>query len=190
LAIAILTVACGQRASEQQSDVSASSNSHLNVAPLVTIDLKPVSTLRRPLEFHWRISNAASEPVYVYSTLLRQPAGAEIDVDAQQSMIEIRFLRLQPIAVGVNSFPEAGFMQIAPNEAKEGRFQSAAPVAQVSKEIKPGNWRVRIRVAYGYEIESLKNALAQSLARGEEHPINPIVRWQKISYSDPVSVTF
>jgi len=105
-------------------------------------------------------------------------------------MIEIRFSRLQPMAVGVNSFPQPEFMQIAPGEAKEGRFESARPVGQGTKTIKPGKWRVRILVAYGYEIESVKNALAQSLTRGEEHPINPIVRWQKISYSAPVSMIF
>lgn len=190
LLVALLALACSRQAEERRSSAHPQPLTQGDTEPLVRIEVDPVSRLDTPLKLRWRISNGGARPVYVYSTILQQPAAAEINIDVAQRIIEVRLSRLQPISVGVNSFPEAQFMQMGPKEVKEGEFESVRPVNQEDPGITSGNWRVRILVAYGYEIESVKKALAESIARGEEHPINPIVRWQKVSYSDPVSVLF
>lgn len=189
--LSLIGFACGHRTGEQQASVQPQHPTEQDPSLVVQIEVNPNNKLGKPLELRWKLSNAGVKPIYVYSTLLRWAAGAEVEIDAEQRTIEVRFLRLQPISGGVNFFPEAEFVQVEPKGVREGRFNTFEPIGEESVErITPGDWRIRALIAYGYEIESVKKALAESLVHGEEHPINPIVKWQKIAYSDPVNVSF
>jgi hypothetical protein len=114
-------------------------------------------------------------------------------------MIEVRFLSLRTIEVAPNYFPKTEFIRIDPGQSKEGQFVSyyslerwidlstGRPLAK--RKVTSGTWMVRSLVAYGYEIESVQRALAALTASGTEHPINPVVEWQKVAYSHPVNIT-
>lgn len=173
--------------------------------PNVRIEVRPTVKLKSPLAMHWTISNVGTSPIYVYSTFLKHqwriPAFSYTDLDPAQRLIDIRFTQLKSLPGGINSFSDAEFIEIRPQESREGTFATNGPLEQETfysskgEEIKAakltsGSWTLRIVIAYGYEISSVNQALAESLSVGKEHPINPIVRWQKLAYSEPVSVTF
>lgn len=173
--------------------------------PNVRIEVGPAVKLKRRLVMHWTISNVGTNPIYVYSTFLqhqwRIPAFSYTDLDPEQRLIDVRFTQLKPLPGGVNSFPDAEFMEIGPQESREGDFATNVPVGQETfyspsgegmkaQKLTSGPWTLRIVIAYGYEIRSVNQMLAESLAIGKEHPINPIVRWQKLAYSEPIKVMF
>jgi len=54
--------------------------------------------------------------------------------------------------------------------------------------IEPGVWKVRASIAYGYELQPVEKAVKETLNAGQEHPINAVVRWQRVEYSDPVVI--
>jgi hypothetical protein len=170
-----------------------------NVQPTVKIDIDPIVKLNRPLNVRWQITNSGEKPIYIYSTPLKDTASADIQIDTEQKLIQIRWLRLQPIPVGIYTFPEAEFMQLAAKEFRGGVFISHTSLDSLIKNKISGNvmnkgaaiegvWRFQLLIAYGYEIESVKKAIEESDRKGDEHPINPVVRWQQVAYSEPIEV--
>ena len=80
-----------------------------------------------------------------------------------------------------------------------GSFVSDVPIGQLKDykvvgtkldelRITPGTWKVRAAIAYGYDVEPVQQAVKESLAAGQEHPINAVVRWQRVEYSVPVVI--
>lgn len=163
-----------------------------------TVQVKVDSPINHQLKMHWKISNLNTKPMYIYSSLLRRTSFVEINIDADKKMIEVRFLRLKLLELTPLSFPETAFMRLDAEESREGYFVSDISVEQIvernlvaidpvrekiKSRITPGTWTVRALIAYGYEIESVQNN------REKGHPIDPVVKWQKVAYSEPVSLT-
>lgn len=167
------------------------------ITSLITVWINPPLSLRRSdkLRLHWKITNKNHHPVYVYSSLLKQPPFVEIAVDASSRTIEIRFTRITSITPGVNYFPAADFEEIGTEQSWKGDYVGADAISsdllsgpdknrQDSSPILTGEWRIRAAIAYGDEIDSVQSAIKKSEANGDEHPINPVVNWQKIQYSE------
>jgi hypothetical protein len=172
-------------------------------APAMAIEVDETFELSLPLKFDWRISNSGSKPVYVFSTILepQNNAFAELSIDTKDRMLGVGFSR-SVVAVGFPpySFPKLQFKQIDPGQALNGRFTSDAPIAQLKDfrlvgtkldeiRLTPGAWRLRATIAYGYEVESVQQAVKVSMDAGQEHPINPVVRWQRVEHSVPLAIT-
>jgi hypothetical protein len=107
----------------------------------------------------------------------------------------VRFSRLEPLAVATKLFPAAQFIKIDPGKTEDGTYTSYGPskgclpidrteVAWLNFDYRR-EWDIRFLIAYGYEIESFKQG-----SKSNEHPINPIVRWQRIAYSNPERFVF
>jgi len=169
-----------------------------NPGPLVVTIAEPTLVKGR-LKFEWEIKNTAPEPLYVYSTLIEHAQLAEVVASAETHLVEVHFLRLKPLNILPYSFPEATFVEIPPGEVLRGRFASkfdlehvAAPDANKNdvKAVPPQSpWRVKAVIAFGREIESVRTKLEGMKAEGiREHPINPVVGWQKIVSSEPVAL--
>lgn len=200
LGIMLVGFACGTR-QQPPSSVQQEPSTKIDMPPVVEITLDPASRIDRPLVIHWKIINNGPGAIYIYSTPIERPFSANLFIDPPRQIIEVRWLQLQPIPVGINDFPEAKFLEIGPRASRGGVFKSYVAVKNLvtyksadstirEERVAPGSWKIQLLVAYGNEIDSVKKDLAESLRRGTEHPINPIVRWQKVAYSEPVSVTF
>jgi hypothetical protein len=187
--------ACGMKPTDTPNAVSSPTPNE-QVAPAVQLIINPALKLGAPLEFRWRISNPGTQPIYIYSSLLKETFGADVEINPEIKSIEVRFSRLEPLAIAPNYFPAAQFIKIDPGKSEEGTYTSHGPskglityrsngsrVAEL--RLAPGEWDIRFLIAYGYEIESLKQS-----SKPNEHPINPVVRWQRIAYSNPERIVF
>ena len=167
--------------------------------PVIRIQVDQTLRLRDPLRFDFQISNPGNKPIYVLSTFIEpQNFGfAELTIDPKNKMIGVGFLR-SVVAVGFPpySFPRIQFKEIRPGSSLNGKFVSNSPISALRDydllgtrldeiKITPGSWKVRTSIAYGYEVESVHQAMKRSLDAGQEHPINPVVRWQRVEYSLP-----
>lgn len=194
-----LTVTC------RRPLINVQSNNTVGASPVLRVVVDSHILLGDRLRLHWAISNSGRGPIFVYSTFLASQRHVSMisyaDVDCEHNRIDIRTTHLSPLPGGVNAFPPAEFLEIGPQETKEGDFTTGLPIGQEvfyvngdpmtgSDLLKSGAWNLRFAIAYGHEVASVQQALRDSLAVGKEHPINPIVRWQQMIYSEPVSVTF
>jgi hypothetical protein len=175
-----------------------------DVPPVLHIEAASNASLDEPLEFTWIISNPGAKPVYIYTSLLEteRSAFAELNIHEEKKVIEVGFLRSELIAgLPPYSFPKASFKPIDPGQSLRGRFVSEFTISELKGhkvsgdkletiKLTPSPWNINGKIAYGYEIESVQKALEQSLKEGQEHPFNPINRWQKVVYSELVNVTF
>ncbi len=167
--------------------------------------LKSISTsrLREPLKFDWEIKNEGAVPIYVYSTMLEgsNMRLAEPHIDREQKTMDIYFLYLAQLRESVYNFPKASFKLLNAGQAMAGTFVSNKSARQLNEyvlsnnkldriKLTPDTWKVRYAIAYGYEIESVNAQLEKLYSQGIEHPINPVVRWQKVTYSNPLEVSF
>ncbi len=202
-AICFLSLACYVGMGAKQGTVIPNPSIEEELAPVLAIEVDETFELSVPLKFDWRISNTGSKPVYVFSTLLEpQNNGfAELSIDTKDRILGVGFFR-SIVAVGFPpySFPKLQFKQIEPGQTLNGRYMSDVPIAQLNDyrlvgtkldqiRLTPGAWRLRATIAYGYEVESVQQAVKESMDAGQEHPINPIVRWQRVEYSVPLAIT-
>jgi hypothetical protein len=200
--IALIGWGCSRRPAEQAASAQSRTAVADATAPVVQISVSPRVRLRKPLEMQWKILNTSTQPVYIYSSLLQQPNTyfAEIVVDFERKTIEVRFLSLRTLELSPNYFPKTEFIRIDPGQSQAGQFVSYHSLEKLIREQstklpitkrneKPGTWKVRSLVAYGDEIGSVQKAVAKLTASGTGHPINPVVEWQKVAYSEPVSIT-
>jgi hypothetical protein len=168
-------------------------------ADLVVKVVGPVISHDR-LEFKWEINNPTTKTVYIYSSLLENPAAVQVNLKPETHTLQVLFLSLQTIPAVPYSFPESNFIEIPPGQLVQGHFANARSVSEVvgstlvgkkhaNGVAAPSQWQVEILVAYGEEIESVQKDIKELHTKGTQHPINPIVRWQKIAYSKPVMVT-
>jgi len=182
--------ACGVKPTDTPIAVSSPTPNE-QLAPTVQLIINSTLKLGAPLELRWRLSNPGTQPIYVYSSLLRETFGADVEINPEIKSIEVRFTRLEPLAIAPNYFPEVQFIKIDPGKTEEGTHTSHGPSKglityrsngsrMAELRLSPGEWAIRILIAYGYEIESFKQG-----SRSNEHPINPVVRWQRIAYSNP-----
>lgn len=185
-------------ATEREGGLTPGGGIQENLSPLVVTIAEPTLVGGR-LAFAWEIKNTASEPQYVYSTLIEHAHFAEIVTSAETGLIKVHFLSLKPLNILPYSFPKATFVEILPGKVLQGRFVgevdpkwAAAPHANEKddKTVLPkSSWRVQAVIAFGKEIESVRRKLEGMRADGiQEHPINPVVEWQKIVASEPVAL--
>ena len=59
----------------------------------------------------------------------------------------------------------------------------------VTARLTAGSWKMRSLIAYGDEIGSVQNDLKNLYPHGIGHPLAAITKWQKVAYSQTVSVT-
>lgn len=162
--------------------------------PLVEVEVLPYLEFDERLVFNLRIKNCGNEPIYFYSALLDNPKILDIYVDSEEKIIETRFTRFHTFASSPNDFPDAEFTKVEPKEAYQREFTTEISFKKKAyydsdagyklQRIDSGTWRIRVAVAYGYEIDSVQRKIAEIILIGKEHPINPIVEWQKIAYSN------
>lgn len=177
----------------------ATSPKMLRTAPLVHVEASSKQSQKQPLRFRGRIENSGTEPLYVYSALFENRGFVDVTIDSNQKLIEARFSRMETLPFTPYYFPKHAFWKIDPKQTHEFVFASTRHLNAVrsyqlvdgeTKELRimPGVWTLRIMIGYGYDIDILKPALARSAVDGKEHPINAIVRWQDIAYSNNVAV--
>lgn len=199
----VLGLACSWQTQERNATAQQESQTQESKAPTVQIEVAPIVKLDEPLTVRWKIINTSAKPIYIYSTFLQSTGTvAEVDFDAARMMVELRFSVLEPLQFFVNAFPDAKFMEIGSNESREGTFTSNSSIKEGKffgavnhqpdvKSLTNRTWQARIAVAYGYEIKFVEKAIAAwGASEDDPHPINPIIRWQKIAYSEPVGLTF
>lgn len=171
--------------------------------PLVQIEIPQPAKLGKPLQLHWRITNNAKRPVFIYSTLLHNEYFVEFNASLEQKTIEVRFLRLRPWGDRPPPyyFPETEFARIDPGKSIEGRLVSKESFRVVVRDrsvglkaekelITPGIWTIQVLVAYGYEIESVQQRIDASSSLKDSHPADPVVKWQKVARSKAVTGSF
>ncbi len=112
----------------------------------------------------WTITNSDKQPVYVYSTFLKDRAASLTPSEA---------------TFAVNAYPRAKFAELQPGAALRGHF------ADSPKRNPPivGATQLAFAIAFGQRIESVQAALREG---HYVHPANPIVQWQQIAKSPPV----
>jgi hypothetical protein len=197
----LIASACGLQNHSLQNGIQSNRISSEGVAPIIHLEVSSSIKLEDPLEVHWRIFNNTTEPIYIYSTLLQHASFADFDIDAKQKIIEIHFLRLSLWGEKPPPyyFPPTEFSKIDPGQELKGKLVSGKSIGQLvsykssdgkteEEKIKPGTWTIRALVAYGREIESVQKDLIELQKKGKGHPADPVVRWQKISQSELVSV--
>ena len=190
-----------EKQEQTYSEITNKSPVIVEKAPIVEIEIDQNIKLSKSLNIHWRIENPNDAPIYIYSALLKYPAAADILLDTKEKVIEIRFTLLNPLSKSPNDFPAAEFIRIDSKKSFEGEFVENKPIGQKNyynskdtgvrlQQITEGKWQISIVVAYGSEIDTVQKDLAELVKKGEKHPINSIIRWQKIAYSEPAIITF
>jgi hypothetical protein len=168
--------------------------------PLVQITTDSRFTRKQRLKFRVRIENPGTEPIFVYSALFNHSRFAETVIDVRQRVIEVRFSRLETSPILPYYFPRAEFWEIGARQTREFVCSFDIPLSQMrsyqsvnnktrAERLTSGDWALRIMIGYGDDISTLKQSLARAHAVGTEHPINEIVNWQKVAYSNSSPIT-
>ena len=168
--------------------------------PTLELSASSENNLSEPLKIHWKITNSNQKPIFVYSTLLDKSnfAFAELKIDVSQKLFEILFTSLSKGIVEPNYFPKTVFAEIGAGKSLEGDFNTRFDVlkeinlakdASKKADLKDsaGQWNVTALIAYGDEIESVQKTIGDTKGG---HPIDPIVEWQKIATSKPITIVF
>jgi hypothetical protein len=194
-ALLMLQLACKMDLIDSsKGDATGGSTNRSNISVL-TFEISDLKNTSNQVEFNWKVMNTGTAgPLYIYSSLLENPDFAEIALDPIPKLIEVRFLRLQPVQGAPYFFPETQFKRILPGETITGHFVIRDVQLLLSKEGKatksggtsptPDTWSLQALVAYGEEIESVQTKLKGSEPSDTHHPINPVVNWQKIARSN------
>lgn len=143
---------------------------HRGVAAL-SVSLSHARMNASSLSFDWRLLNSSSKPLYVYSTFLKGPAA--VVPTNQSGLIKVRTSLRTAESVGVNAYPPPKFLRIEPGEILSGKFVES----KLSRGVRKGANAVEMEVAFGTEIDELKEQISMT-SRNGEHPANPIVAWQ------------
>jgi hypothetical protein len=150
-------------------------------APIVTIsDANPLKNTGVKLK--WKIFNPSETPIFVYSTFLENRRAAAW-VKRQDGVLEIHTSLPAKLNMTAYSYPEAAFIRIEPKTMREGIFIDPKPTIHAHKSN-----QLVFTVAFGVEVERVKQALRDHFYHGEGHPANPIVDWQCIATSNVTQV--
>jgi hypothetical protein len=169
-----------------------------SVAPIVQIESVPTLPQNRPLAFRCTIANPGSEPLFLYSALFQDPWYAQALIDPEQNAIEVRFSRLETDPILPYYFPRAAFREIGANSQADFNVALRHSVRKLSsydtingkaieRRITPGRWTLKVMIGYGDDLSAVRRALALN-PRGTQHPINEIVNWQRVAYSNSITV--
>lgn len=166
--------------------------------PAVEVKVVAPTLSNNLLDFRWEMMNTSAKPIFIYYALLENPASAEYRFDHETRTLQVLFLSLQTIPAIPYYYPEPSFIKIPPGQSIQGHFAGKRSIGDLTGPTQSGKhadegsaaasqWRVEVLVAYGEEIESVQKAIRE--LKGAQHPINPIVRWQRIAHSQPVFMT-
>jgi hypothetical protein len=137
---------------------------------LLTLE-KPIVKSGRHFSAKWTIANGSSKTIWIYSTFLKGP-GAGITEDASGVVI-LRTSIASIETVGVNTYPRADFLKLAPGMTISGTLADELPTEL--RQTLPR--RLRMEVAFGLTIDGVRERIAEAYRNGE-HPANPIIRWR------------
>jgi hypothetical protein len=194
LFLAITDSGCKNSLGDLKNNIETSNQSVVPGSISVSIEVTRSIRLSDPLQVRWNVSNNSNKQIYLYSSLFDKPHFVETSIDNSDRTIEIRFTRLSTISTDVNYFPAPEFKEVDVGGGLSGTYVSRSKASEEvsynpngrqgeANRISGGEWRVRIAAAYGEEITSILKASEDSKA-SDEHPINPVVKWQKIVYSE------
>ncbi len=162
--------------------------------PDILLEIEREIFLDKPLKFKWLIRNPGPRKLFVYSSLLESPGSALIVVNSKKKLIDIQFTDTQPSGIIPYDFPETRTIVLDRDENYSGDYSSKELLrnrlllsndGQIGQEsLTRGEWKIRILVAYGENDKGLRTKDDQN----DEHPINQVVRWQKLAYSPYIPV--
>lgn len=174
----LLTLGLASIATGRTGREPASSNP---VVPTVTVSIQKASCDKRgKVAFDWAITNSGRQPVYVYATFLGGHA-VSLEFDEPSHLLTVWTSRPSEADFAVNAYPPAKFVKLKPGAVLRGHFVD-------SPKRKPpvtGATQLAFAVAFGESTESVETAIREGRY---VHPANPLVQWQQIVKSPPVSV--
>jgi hypothetical protein len=130
------------------------------------------------LRLSWKIANESAKAVYVYATFLHGPPAGYETSDKGVLVVNTSMMRKSP--VGVNFYPKAEFLELAPGRSLKGSLRDAALPDSI---LKPLPKAVMLNIAYGEDIAQVKEQLRVTRST-DQHPANPIVEWQILAHSE------
>jgi hypothetical protein len=146
--------------------------------PLVQVRVLKAGLEGHKLRLSWKITNNSAKTVYVYASFLHGPAAAYETNDKDVLAVNTSLTRKSP--VGVNFYPKAEFLELAPGKSLSGTLRDAELPDSV---LNPKPKAVTLNIAYGKDIAELKEQLRVARSSGQ-HPANPIVDWQTVAHSE------
>lgn len=184
--------------SARRLDDRTAVHTNTSAVPIIQIETAPKLAQSQPLAFNCRISNSGSEPLFIYSSLLQNPRFTEILIDRKQKLIELKFTQLEASPLVPYYFPAAAFREMPANKPENFSVASTSAIKDLrgyelingtSREarITAGRWQLKIMIGYGNDVSAVKIALASD-TEGKEHPINEIVKWQKVAFSNSITI--
>ena len=134
------------------------------------------------VQLSWKIINRSKKAIFVYSTFLENRRAAAW-IERRDGVLEAHTSLPTKLNMTAYSYPEATFIKIEPNNTESGTFIDTEPTVRIHKSTK-----IVFTIAYGSDIEGVKEALRQHFYHGSGHPANPIVDWQCISMSNVIAI--
>ena len=147
-----------------------------NVSEGISIEIQQVRCTKENIRFHWRISNNGSKLAYLYATFLN---GKPQSTEFQDGVLIVHTSSPKLLRYAVNDYPGASFILLKPDENLRG--DTVISRRELEKEVN----QVIFQISYGFEISSVKRALAKG---NYLHPANPIVEWKTDAFSDSQAV--
>jgi hypothetical protein len=176
----------------------------------IQIRVKESNGLDKHLVIEWRLSNSGTEPVCFLSSFTEDNKPIAVSINEDQKTLELWFTPRRTSNSIPVFFPAPRFTQIDPGGSVEGSFTSVETVQEfrdasgirteqgmslveidsLGARVRTGEWSIRTVVGYGTgSFESVKQEIGD-LRRDDEHPLNPVVRWQRLLYSPSVKSFF
>jgi hypothetical protein len=130
------------------------------------------------IQLKWKIVNPNETQIFIYSTFLGDRRAAAW-IKRPDGILEVHTSLPSKLKTTAYSYPHAAFIKMEPRTAIEGVFIDPEPTVRARRSD-----QLVFTVAYGMEVEAVKQALRDHFYHGEGHPANPIVDWQCIAISN------
>ncbi|MCU1304995.1 MAG: hypothetical protein JWQ87_5279 [Candidatus Sulfotelmatobacter sp.] len=141
------------------------------------IEISNLQVKDKQIKFDWNIKNDSASSVFVFATFLSGPNAAAWNV-TKDRVCEIFATHPVKMDVQVNAYPGPVFKEIKPQGMISGSFIDVRPAVPLSKCKK-----ALLTIGYGFETESIKQALQRAYTESRGFLGNPIVDWQCIARS-------
>jgi hypothetical protein len=166
--------------------------------------------LDKQLMMEWRLSNNGKKPICFVSTFMEDNKPMAYSINEEEKTLELWFTPRRPSDSIPVFFLAPKLTQVDPGESVEGSFISAqtvqefrdpsrirteqaitpAEIDSLGARVRSGEWSIRAVIGYGVgSFEAVKEDIDEH-TRGDEHPLNPVVRWQQLLYSPSIKILF
>jgi len=154
--------------------------------PLVVTLMNATLSQTGVLRCTWRLKNNGDETIHVYSSYLKSSQENMVGAkDKHTLLILTTWLNEQRDTYPAYGFPEVEFINLDPGREITGTLERHS----VSKRESTMRKKVSLVVGYMTNVEQFKADMEKSLNAGIEFQANPIVRWQKLQYSEPITLS-